>query len=143
MELTTGMRVRAPEPIGMQKDRRTIAIIDDDNSIRQALRRVLNTAGFQVHLYASAEDFLAALDTCAAGCAVVDLELGEMSGFELACHPAMVAAKMPIIFISGTADEAARAGAMALGCIEYLRKPFMPIELLGAILRATQETQTA
>ncbi len=144
VELTTGMRVRATEPIGMQKDRRTIAIIDDDNSIRQALRRVLNTAGFQVHLYASAEDFLAALDNCAADCAVVDLELGKMSGFELACHPAMVAAKMPIIFISGTADETARAGAMALGCIEYLRKPFMPIELLGAIFRAVQESpQTA
>jgi len=125
----------------MEKDRKTIAIIDDDNSIRQALRRVLNTAGFQVHVYNSAEDFLAAIDTCPAGCAVVDLELGSMSGFELACHPAMVAAKLPIIFISGTTDETARASAMALGCVEYLRKPFMPIELLGAIIRATQDMQ--
>jgi FixJ family two-component response regulator len=125
----------------MEKDRKTIAIIDDDNSIRQALKRVLNTAGFRVLMYASAEDFLATLDTCDAGCAVVDLELGTMSGFELACHPAMVAAKLPVIFISGTADEAARASAMALGCVEYLRKPFMPIELLGAIFRAMQEIQ--
>ena len=63
-----------------------------------------------------------------------------MSGFELACHPAMVAAKLPIIFISGTKDETARSSAMALGCIEYLRKPFMPIDLLGAVFRAMQVT---
>ena len=140
MELTTGTCTRKPDQIGMEKNRKTIAIIDDDNSIRQALKRVLNTAGFRVHMYPSAEDFLAAIDTCDAGCAVVDLELGKMSGFELACHPAMVAAKLPIIFISGTRDETARASAMALGCIEYLRKPFMPIELLGAVLRAMQDT---
>jgi two-component system C4-dicarboxylate transport response regulator DctD len=100
---------------------------------------VLNTAGFRVQLFSSGEEFLAAVDTCVAGCAVVDLELGKMSGFELACHPSVVAAKLPIIFISGTTDETARASAMALGCIEYLRKPFMPIELLGAIFRAIQE----
>jgi FixJ family two-component response regulator len=140
MELTTGMRARTPDQTGMEKDRRTIAIIDDDNGIRQALKRMLNVAGFRVHLFASAEDFLAGMDNSAAGCAVVDLELGQMSGFELACHPAVVAAKIPIIIISGTTDETARASAMALGCIEYLRKPFMPIELLGAIFRAVQDT---
>ena len=140
MELTTATRTRKPGQIGMEKDRKSIAIIDDDNSIRQALKRVLNTAGFQVHVYASAEEFLAAIDTCDAGCAVVDLELGTMSGFELACHPAMVAAKLPIIFISGTKDETARSSAMALGCIEYLHKPFMPIDLIGAIFRALKDT---
>ena len=124
----------------MEKDRKTIAIIDDDNGIRQALKRMLTTAGFRVHIFASAEEFLAAMDSCPAGCAVVDLELGKMSGFDLACHPALVASRLPIIFISGTADETARASAMALGCVEYLRKPFMPIELLGAIFAATQET---
>jgi FixJ family two-component response regulator len=101
---------------------------------------MLNTAGFNVHLYASAEEFLAAVPTCAAGCAIVDLELGRMSGLELACAPAVVAAKVPIIFISGTADETARASAMAVGCIEYLRKPFMSIELMGAIFRALDES---
>jgi len=140
MELTTEKRARKPGQIGMEKDRKTIVIIDDDNGIRQALKRVLTTAGFRVQMFVSAEDFLATIDTCTAACAVVDLELGKMSGFELACHPAMVAAKLPVIFISGTPDETARASAMALGCIEYLRKPFMPIELLGAIFRAIQDT---
>ena len=132
-------RARAPGQMGMEKDRKTIAIIDDDNGIRQALRRILNSAGFRAQLFTSAEEFLAALPTCAAGCAVIDLELGSMSGFELASHPDVVRANLPIIFISGTADDTARATAKLLGCVEYLRKPFMPIELLGAIFRAIQD----
>jgi CheY-like chemotaxis protein len=140
MELTIERRARTTNQAGMEKDPKTIAIIDDDNGMRQALKRMLTTAGFRAHIFASAEEFLAAMDNCPAGCAVVDLELGKMSGFDLACHPKLVAARLPIIFISGTADETARASALALGCVEYLRKPFMPIELLGAVLRATQES---
>jgi FixJ family two-component response regulator len=63
-----------------------------------------------------------------------------MSGFDLARHPDMIAARVPIIFISGTTSETAHASAMALGGIDFLRKPFMPIDLLGAIFRATQDT---
>ena len=140
MELTTGKLARTSDRIGMEKDRKTIAIIDDDNGIRQSLKRMLSTAGFRVVLYASAEEFLAVLGDSSAGCAVVDLDLGGMSGLELACHPDMVASKIPVIFISGTASDTARTAAVAIGGVEFLRKPFMPIELLGAIFRATQES---
>jgi FixJ family two-component response regulator len=140
MDLTTGRRAGTFGKIGMQQDQKTIAIIDDDQGIRQALQRMLSAAGLRTQTFASAEEFLAALDTCAPGCAVVDLDLGKMSGFELACHPAVVAAKLPVIFISGTADETARASAMALGCAGYLRKPFMPNDLLDAVFRALQAT---
>jgi len=142
MELTTGKAAIGSGRITMEKDRKAIAIVDDDNGIRQSLKRMLTTAGFRVQVYSCAEEFLAALDGCAAGCAIVDLDLGRMSGFELARHPAMVAAKLPIIFIIGTTSETARASAMALGGVEFLRKPFMPIELLGAIFRATQDAPT-
>jgi FixJ family two-component response regulator len=142
MELTTRTLARTPGRNGMEKNRRTIAIIDDDNGIRQSLKRMLTTAGFRVQVYSGAEEFLDALDECVAGCAIVDLELGAMSGFDLARHPAMVAAALPIIFISGTHSETARASALALGAVEFLRKPFMPIELLGAIFRATQDAPT-
>jgi len=140
MELTTGKPARKSDQIGMEKDRKTIAIIDDDNGIRQSLKRMLGTAGFRVQLYASAEEFLAVLGDSTAGCAVVDLDLDGMSGLELACHADMVAAKIPVIFISATASDTARASAAAIGGVEFLRKPFMPIELLGAIFRATQES---
>lgn len=142
MELTTGKPAKESGRIVMERDRKTIAIIDDDNGIRQSLKRMLTTAGFRVMLYASAEEYLAVLGDSPAGCAVVDIELGSMSGLELACHPAMLAAKVPVIFISGAASETARADAVAMGGVEFLRKPFMPIELLGAIFRATQETPT-
>lgn len=126
----------------MKKDRKTIAIVDDDNGIRQSLKRMLTTAGFRVQVYACAEEFLGALENCVAGCAIVDLELGEMSGFELASHPAMIESKVPIIFMSGTDSDTTRARAREFGAVEFLRKPFMPIELLGAIFRATQDTPT-
>jgi len=141
MELTTGKLARKSDQIDMEKDPKTIAIIDDDNGIRQSLKRMLITAGFRVQLFASAEEFLAVAGDSPAGCAVVDLDLGSMSGLELACHPDMVAAKIPVIFISGNASETARASAMAIGGAEFLRKPFMPIDLLGAIFRATQESR--
>jgi CheY-like chemotaxis protein len=139
MELTTGTPARKSDHDGMEKHRKTIAIIDDDNGIRQSLKRMLSVAGFSVLMYASAEEFLLTLGDHAVGCAVVDLDLGTMSGLDLASHPAMVASKIPVIFISGTTSETARASAMAIGGVEFLRKPFMPIELLGAIFRATQE----
>jgi FixJ family two-component response regulator len=139
-ELTTGNPARRSDQTGMEKDPKTIAIIDDDNGIRQSLKRMLSTAGFRVLLFASAEEFLASMDDCIAGCAVLDLDLGNMSGLELARHPAMVAARLPVIFISGTSSETARASALAIGGVEFLRKPFMAIELLGAIFRATQGT---
>src|SRR4030095_9509309 len=92
----------------MKKDRKTIAIVDDDNGIRQSLKRMLTTAGFRVHVYACAEEFLGALESCVAGCALVARERGEMSGLELARHPAMIASKLPIIFMSGTDSDTAR-----------------------------------
>jgi FixJ family two-component response regulator len=140
MELTTARLAKKSEQFGMERDRKTIAVIDDDNGIRQSLKRMLTTAGFRVLLYTSAEDFLEGLDRCTAGCAVVDVELCDMSGFELARHPAMVAAGLPLIFISGSVSDTARASAQALGGVDFLRKPFMPIELLGAIFRAIQDT---
>jgi len=140
MELTIGLRGRPLDKIGMEKDSRTIAVIDDDGGIREALRRMLNIAGFRVQTFECAESFLAALPACEAACAVVDVNLGPGScGLDLARHPAMSAARLPLIFISGSADESLRERALTLGCIEYLRKPFMPIELLDAVFRATQD----
>lgn len=123
----------------MEKQRKTIAVIDDDIGIRNALERMLSIAGFGVHAFASGEEFLASVTTWDPGCAVIDVDLGTMCGLDLARHPAVVAAKFPLIFISGTGDETVRTRAIALGCVEYLQKPFTPAELIDAIFRATQE----
>ena len=125
----------------MQRQLKTVAVIDDDFGIRQALQRMLGIAGFRVLAFASGEEFLTCVATCEVECAVIDVDLGTMSGLDLARHPAVLAAKLPLIFISGTCDETAHTRAIALGCIEFLRKPFAPVELLDAIVRATQEPQ--
>ncbi|HEY6124182.1 MAG TPA: response regulator [Steroidobacteraceae bacterium] len=117
----------------------TIAIVDDDLGIRQALERMLNIAGFRVLAFGSGEEFTASVPTTEADCAVIDVDLGTMCGLDLARHPAVIAAKLPLIFVSGSADEAVRGRAIAVGCVEFLRKPFTPIELLDAIGRATLE----
>jgi FixJ family two-component response regulator len=141
MELTIGLRGKTLDRTGMNEQRKTIAVVDDDFNIRQALDRMLNIAGFRVHLFSSAEEFLAGITNCNAGCAVVDVNLGPNScGLDLARHPAVTASRLPLIFISGSAEESARERAVALGCIEFLRKPFMPIELLDAVFRATQDS---
>jgi FixJ family two-component response regulator len=123
----------------MYLQKTTIAVIDDDSAIRQSMERMLSIAGFRVLAFSSGEEFLACVATLDAGCAVVDIDLGSMSGLDLARHPAVTAAKIPLIFISGTANESIRSCAIALGCIQFLRKPFLPVELLDAIFRATQE----
>jgi len=138
-ELTIGSCDRMLDLIFMQPQPKTIVVIDDDIGMRQALQRMLKIAGFRVHAFASGEEFLAAVDTCDAGCAVIDVDLGTMCGLDLARHPSVIAANLPIIFISGTCDDSVRTRAITLRCFEYLRKPFTPAELLDAISRATEE----
>ena len=138
-ELTIEVRDRIPEQSSMQRQSKTIVVVDDDFGIRQALQRMLSIAGFRVYAFASGEEFLATVATCDAGCAVIDVDLGTICGLDVARHPEVVAAKLPLIFISGTCDETVRTRALALGCSEFLRKPFTPAELLGAIVRATKE----
>lgn len=124
----------------MNSTNKTVAVIDDDAGIRHSLERLLNLVGYQVRTFASAEGFLEGLSTGPVHCAVVDINLGGMTGFELADHPVVSGAKIPLIFISGAVEDRMRVRATGLGCIAMLRKPFQPIELLDAIFRATQDS---
>jgi CheY-like chemotaxis protein len=123
----------------MDSRHKTIAVIDDDAGVRQSLERLLNLVGYSVRSFASAEEFLDALKSGTVQCAVVDINLGANSGLELANHPAVAGAKIPLIFISGAVEDRVRARATAAGCIALLSKPFKPVELLDAIFRATQD----
>ena len=123
----------------MDSKNKTIAVIDDDAGVRQSLERLLNLVGYSVRSFASAEEFLDSLKSGTAHCAVVDINLGSSSGLELAEHPAVAGAKLPLIFISGAVEDRIRTRATAAGCIALLSKPFKPVELLDAIFRATQD----
>jgi len=124
----------------MDSKNKTIAVIDDDAGVRHSLERLLNLVGYSVRSFASAEEFLEALKSCTAHCAVIDINLGANSGLELAEHPSVTGAKIPLIFISGAVEDRVRNRATAAGCIALLSKPFKPVELLDAIFRATQNS---
>jgi FixJ family two-component response regulator len=122
--------------IVMLTRRRTIAIIDDDPGMRLALESLLGASGYRTEMYASAEEFVRAAITTDASCLVVDIQLGDISGVELGRHLAETGFTFPIIFMTGSREEAHRRKAMDLGCVAYLSKPFPADRLIEAITKA-------
>ena len=119
----------------MQRD--VIAVVEDDAGVRCALGKLLSANGFIAELFASADDFLGAAATTEATCLVIDIQLGDVSGVELARQLAASGFKFPFIFMTGSDDNTIRMRATDLGCIAYLRKPFPALQLLAAIKMAT------
>ncbi|MDS4027310.1 MAG: response regulator [Candidatus Contendobacter sp.] len=110
-----------------------ILVVEDDDSLRPALERLLNAAGWRTVTYASAEALLADAAAGDAACVVCDLKLPGMSGFDLLAARRTPGGRPPVILITaydapGLSEEAARRGAAA-----YLAKPFRGTALLEAI----------
>jgi FixJ family two-component response regulator len=99
-----------------------VAVVDDDENICRSFGRLLHAAGLQPVTYDSAESFLADTKHPRFGCLVLDIQLGAMSGIELARQLAAAGERTPIIFITAHDDPEARGAADALGCAAYFRK---------------------
>jgi len=112
-----------------------VAVVDDDESICRSFGRLLRAAGMQPITYASAESFLADAEHPQFSCLVLDIQLGAMSGIELAQRLAAAGGRTPIIFITAHDDPEARSAAKALGCAAYFRKTDSGKEVLEAIRR--------
>ena len=112
-----------------------VAVVDDDENICRSFGRLLRAAGMQPITYASAESFLADTKHPQFGCLVLDIQLGAMSGIELAQRLAAAGGRTPIIFITAHDDPEARSAAEALGCAAYFRKTDSGQEVLDAIRR--------
>ncbi|MGB9368379.1 MAG: response regulator [Xanthobacteraceae bacterium] len=115
---------------------RNIAVIDDSEIMRDAMVHLLCSASYSVESYASATEFLTAVDLSQASCLVVDVELGDITGIELVRELLDLGYSFPVIFMTGSPDEAFRLAGGALGCAAFLAKPFPPDEMLQAIERA-------
>jgi FixJ family two-component response regulator len=116
-----------------------IVVVDDDDSIRRALLRVLNAAGYRAEAFASAESLLASGAAGQANCVVLDIHLPGLSGFELRRELVRSGAPQPpVIFITGYDGPGARAQAEALGAAAYLPKPFSGRALVEAVARAIE-----
>lgn len=116
--------------------RRTIAVIDDDASLRRSVGRLVNAYGFAAVEYASAQAFLVRDPGVAIDCLVLDIDLGGMSGIELQRRLKNAAVNLPVIFITALEDDRLRTEAERAGCIAYLRKPFAGAVLVMAINKA-------
>jgi FixJ family two-component response regulator len=120
----------------METPRKIVVVVDDDPAIREAMKSLVSTLGYCVQLYASGTEFLAAVDTVEAACLILDIQLGDITGIELARHLLSNGHNFPTIFMSGSDDESFRQNGFALGGVDFLRKPFRAQELMSALSKA-------
>jgi FixJ family two-component response regulator len=116
----------------MASNEPVVYLVDDDESVRKSLNRLLHLIGFRVRAFASAEAFLA-IQPESPACLVLDVQLPGMSGLELQGKLAASRIVIPIIFITGYEDEKVHSHVMARGAIAFLQKPFDKQLLLDAI----------
>ncbi len=114
-----------------------ISIVDDDRSVRESLGAMLRTAGYDNTSFASAKDFLAALDGGAApDCFICDVRLPEVNGLDLLKMLAERGTSIPVIMITGHGDVPMAVTAMKTGAADFIEKPFSPDEILRAVSSA-------
>jgi FixJ family two-component response regulator len=110
-----------------------IAVVDDDQSIRDSLPELLREFGFDVRAYASAEEFLSCDALGRTRCLVLDIAMPGMSGPALQRELAQRGRTIPIVFITANTDEEVRETLIAAGAVECLAKPFSDTQLFDAV----------
>jgi FixJ family two-component response regulator len=116
--------------------RPVVHVVDDDESLRVALARLLSGEGYDVRTYASAGEFLIRPPAPGPGCLVLDLHMPGPSGLDLQQALERYAITLPIIFLTGRGDIASSVRAMKAGAIDFLTKPVVPEVLLKAVQSA-------
>jgi len=114
-------------------DQPIVAVIDDDESVRESLGALLETISLRVALFRSVEAFLGANPPVLPSCIILDVRLPGASGFELQKQLVAAHVDTPIVFITGHGDIPMSVRAMKAGAIEFLSKPFREQELLDAV----------
>lgn len=117
-----------------------VFVVDDDISVRESLELLIQFAGWQPEIFASAEEFLARPRTITPSCLVLDVSLPDLNGLELQKLIASERIDMPIIFITGHGDVPMSVQAMKAGAVEFLIKPFDDEVLLSAIRHAIERS---
>jgi FixJ family two-component response regulator len=116
-----------------------IAVVDDEASVRTALRRLLRLADFEVVAFASGEDFLASLATRRPDCAILDVHMPGLSGLDVQARLCAAHSDVPVVFITASDDPALDQKVLAAGGAALLRKPFSNDALLAAIGAALRD----
>ncbi len=113
-----------------------VCVVDDDASFRQAVTRLVRSAGMKAIAYGSAQEYLGSFDANRAGCLVLDLSMPGQTGLDLQRTLAGGMGAPPIIFVTGQGDIPASVQAMRRGAVEFLTKPVDDVVLLDAIRSA-------
>ena len=120
----------------MTANRSLVAVVDDDESVRESLPDLLLEFGFAARAFASAEEFLASDCVSQTSCLVLDIAMPGMSGPDLQRVLTRSGQEIPIVFVTAHADESIRPRLLQQGAVECLFKPFTETALLAAISSA-------
>jgi len=120
-----------------------ISIVDDDESVREALEDLIQSVGFRVDAFPSAMDFLAFADIRDTSCVIADVNMPRMSGVDLFHRLTELGHPIPTILITAYPNEGVRAHALAEGVVCYLIKPFDDEALIGCVCSALQDETPA
>lgn len=110
-----------------------VAVIEDDESYRVAVQRLLKSEGFSVQSFACAEDFLSSGRQQETGCLITDIRMPGMSGLDLQAKLNADHCPIPTIFITAHGDEDMRLQAMRAGAVKFMVKPFDCTALLESV----------
>ena len=131
-------RKRTKEKEGERGPQVFIAIVDDEESVREALQSLLKSMGFRAEGFASAEDFLQSSLLPGTTCLILDVRMPGMGGLELQRQLAAHKRRIPIIFVTAHGDDDTRARALQAGAVDFLAKPFSEDALLTAVHSALE-----
>lgn len=115
----------------------TAAVVDDEESVGRAIKRLLNSAGIEVEVFTSGNDFLNTLSSVSSyrpRCVILDILMPGLNGLEV--QRRLAAWGLPVVIITAHDDAAVRAQALAAGAVDYLRKPFDGAVLIHAVQKA-------
>ncbi len=116
-----------------------IAIVDDDESVREATKSLVRSLGYQAATFGSAEEFLGSAQLKATSCLITDVRMPGMSGVELQDRLIADGRSMPTVFISAFSDERVQQQVLESGAIGYLHKPFEEDRLIECIETALRD----
>jgi len=121
----------------MSKDQNLVLVVDDDPGMLKAVQRLLRQHAFEPILFSSAQAFKNHPDVEKAACIILDINLPDGSGIELGENLKAAGISVPVIYMTGNANQKVREAALASGCIAFLAKPFAAHELIEPLKKVS------